>query len=112
MAFLAAEAAKEKKAKDIVVLDLQKVSLIADYFLICTGTSALHVGAVADYIKEIMALQGIPLLRREGKPAAGWVILDYGGLVIHIFRETERSFYALERLWADANPLFLAAEEA
>ncbi|GAW92395.1 ribosome silencing factor [Calderihabitans maritimus] len=102
IALAAAEAAEEKKAKDIVVLDMQKVSLITDYFVIATGNSTTQVQAIVKEIEKKLKEQGIPLLRREGYREARWVLLDYGSVVIHIFQPEEREFYSLERLWGDA----------
>lgn len=97
-----AKAADEKKARDIVILDMQGVSLIADYFLICHGNSTTQVRAIADNIAEKLKEQGIAPLRREGMDDAHWVLLDYGHCVVHIFTEEDRNFYGLERLWGDA----------
>ena len=97
-----AEAADEQKAFDIVTLDLQGVSLIADYFVICSGRSTVQVKAIAEHIEEFLEKKGQRVLHREGKRDGQWVLLDYGSVVVHVFKEEERRFYALERLWGDA----------
>jgi ribosome-associated protein len=97
-----AEAADEQKAFDVVILDLRGVSLIADYFLICSGRSSVQVKAIAEGIEAFVEKEGCRILHREGKREGYWVLLDYGSVVVHVFREEERRFYALERLWGDA----------
>jgi ribosome-associated protein len=97
-----AKAADDKKAKDIVILDMDGVSLIADYFIICHGNSTTQVRAIADYVEEKMKEKDIAPLRREGTSDAHWVLLDYGHCVVHVFTEEDRNFYNLERLWGDA----------
>ncbi|MHB1128124.1 MAG: ribosome silencing factor [Bacillota bacterium] len=102
MAMIAASAADDRKARDIVVLDLQGITLIADYFVVCSGTSSTQVQAVAKNVEEMMHQSNFNLLRREGYQDARWVLLDYGAIVVHIFQEETRRFYELERLWGDA----------
>ncbi len=99
---IAVQAAKDKKAEDITVLDIRKVSIIADYFLICTGRSGTQVQAIAENIQEKLKKEDLDALRREGFREGRWVLLDYGDVVIHVFQEAERQFYNLERLWGDA----------
>lgn len=96
------KAAGDKKARDIVMLDMRGVSLIADYFIICHGNSTTQVRAIADNIAEQLKKRDIMPLRREGLSDAHWVLLDYGYCVVHIFTEEDRNFYGLERLWGDA----------
>ncbi|NLC07707.1 MAG: ribosome silencing factor [Syntrophomonadaceae bacterium] len=96
------EAAGEQKALDLVTLDLRGVSLIADYFVICSGRSTVQVKAIAEHIEKFLENQGIRVLHREGKREGQWLLLDYGSVVVHVFREEERRYYGLERLWADA----------
>ena len=85
-------------------LDSKKgmVSSLADYFLICTGTSNTHVKTLCDYAEYTMEQLGEPMLGREGHRGNSWELLDFGTLVVHVFTEEARQFYALERLWADA----------
>jgi ribosome-associated protein len=99
---IAVQAAKDKKAEDITVLDIRKISIIADYFLICSGRSSTHVQAIVENIQEKLEEKNINALRREGFREGEWVLLDYGDVVIHVFQEAERQFYNLERLWGDA----------
>lgn len=98
----AVEAALEGKALNVVTLDIREISLVADYFLVCSGRSTVQVKAITELIEENLKKKGIPVLHREGKRAGPWLLLDYGSVVVHVFREEERQFYALERLWADA----------
>lgn len=99
---LIADAASDKKAQDIVFIDMRNVSLVADYFIICSGTSVPQVKAIADNIEEKLAEAGQELIHREGYREGRWVLLDYGTCVAHIFLTEEREFYHLERLWGDA----------
>ena len=90
-----------KKGMDIKLLKIDKVSSLADYFLICTGTSHTHVKTLCDYAEYTMDQLGEKLLGREGHRGNSWELLDYGSVVVHVFTEEAREFYALERLWAD-----------
>ena len=99
---LVAEAASDKKARDIVILDMEGITLIADYFVICSANSTTQVQAIADSIEEKLTEQGVKPLRKEGYRDSHWVLLDYGACVAHIFVEEDRQFYNLERLWGDA----------
>jgi len=99
------DAAMDKKAMDVVILDLRGITLIADYFLICNGRSNTHVKSIAENISEVLEVQGYKYLRREGFREGRWVLLDYGHLVIHVFQSEDRLFYNLERLWGDARKL-------
>ena len=96
------KALDEKKGMDIKLLRIEKVSSLADYFLICTGTSNTHVKTLCDYAEEAMEQMGEPMLGREGHRGNSWELLDYGSVVVHVFTEEARKFYDLERLWADA----------
>ncbi len=91
-----------KKAIDLVVLDLRKLSSIADVFIICSGRSNRQVSAIAEHIQVDLKKHGITPLSVEGKNEGHWVLLDYGHVIIHIFYEPIRSFYDLEGLWIDA----------
>ena len=91
-----------KKGMDIKLLRIDSVSSLADYFLICTGTSNTHVKTLCDYAEYTLEQLGEPMLGREGHRGSAWELLDYGTLVVHVFTEEARKFYALERLWADA----------
>lgn len=98
----AARAALDKKAINLTVLDVQGVSSVTDYFLVCSGRSAPHVKTIADAIREELKEDGVRPLHAEGQPESGWVLLDYGDVLMHVFLEDTRSYYALERLWGDA----------
>ncbi len=90
---------EDKKALDISVMDLQGRTLIADYFVVCSGTSRVHIQAITDGIIEAMEKEGLRCPRREGYSQARWVLLDYGDVVAHIFAQDEREYYGLESLW-------------
>ena len=96
------KALDEKKGMDIKLLRIEKVSSLADYFLICTGTSNTHVKTLCDYAEYSMEQMGEPMLGREGHRGNSWELLDYGSVVVHVFTDEARKFYDLERLWADA----------
>jgi ribosome-associated protein len=98
----AVAAADGRKAIDLKVLHLEKVSDFTDYFLICSGSNERQVQAIADAVEEQLRADGARPLHVEGYNRGQWVLLDYGDLVVHVFLEQTRSFYALERLWADA----------
>ena len=96
------KAALGKKAMDLVVLDVRKLSSIADVFIICSGRSNRQVLAIAEHIQVDLKKHGIKPLSVEGKKEGHWVLLDYGHVIIHVFYEPVRSFYDLEGLWIDA----------
>ncbi len=93
---------REKKAQDLVLLDINKVSLIADFFLICSGTSQIHTKALCDHLLENISSEEYNSKRVEGYREGRWILVDLGGLVVHIFLTEERMFYNLERLWGGA----------
>ncbi|MCX7780844.1 MAG: ribosome silencing factor [Negativicutes bacterium] len=98
----AAAAASEKKARDIVILDMRELTPVTDYFVICSANSTTQVQAIADNIEEKLLEQGVKPLAKEGYREARWILLDYGACVVHVFMEEDRQFYNLERLWGDA----------
>ncbi len=100
---LAVTAALEKKAEDVVLLDMSSVSIVADFFMICTAHTETHVRAVREAVTQALDLAGLRLRRREGSDASGWVLLDWGDVVVHVFGPAERQFYTLEKLWGDAH---------
>ena len=102
VALAVTKALDEKKGIDIRLLKIDKVSSLADYFLICTGTSNTHVKTLCDYAEYAMEQLGEPMLGREGHRGNAWELLDYGSVVVHVFTDEARAFYNLERLWADA----------
>ena len=95
------KALDEKKGRNIKLLRINDVSSLADYFLICTGTSNTHVKTLCDYAEFAMEQLGEPMLGREGHRGNTWELLDYGAVVVHVFTEEAREFYNLERIWAD-----------
>lgn len=99
---LGARAALGKKAEDLLILDVQKFSTIGDYFLICSGRSTTQVQSIADAIEEALKAHAVRVSHREGQPESGWVLLDYGDVVVHVFLPETLGFYALDRLWGDA----------
>ena len=99
---LAARAALEKNALDVVVLDLQGLSGIADYFLICSARSTTQADTVTEAVRMALKAQGVRPRHAEGSAESGWLLLDYGDVVVHVFLDATRGFYALERLWGDA----------
>jgi ribosome-associated protein len=106
----ALRAADDKKALDLVVLDVREVASFTDYFLIASGTSTRQVQAIADEIVERMKKEGRRAARVEGYRTAEWVLIDYGDFVFHIFEDKARRFYDLERLWRDASRVPLSPE--
>ena len=105
VAFEVTKALVEKKGMDIKLLKIDKVSSLADYFLICTGTSNTHVRTLCDYAEYTLEQLGEPMLGREGHRGNAWELLDYGSIVVHVFTQEAREFYSLERLWADAEEI-------
>jgi ribosome-associated protein len=102
-AVIAARAASDKKATDIVALDVAELLVITDCFVISTGANDRQVKTIADEVEERLRIEGgIKPIGREGADEARWVLLDYGDLVIHVFQPEEREFYRLERLWGEA----------
>ncbi len=99
---VAAMAALDKKALDLVALDMTGLVAYTDYFVICTGTSSPHVGAVVESVEKALASHGIRPKAIEGRRPAHWVLLDYGDLVVHVFDQQAREYYELEKLWLDA----------
>lgn len=96
------EAADEMKAQDIVVLDVRGLTTLADYFVMCSGTSTTHIQSIAQGAREKLRERGGLRAKPEGDSASLWIIMDYGDVILHIFDQETREFYDLERLWADA----------
>jgi len=92
----------EKKAKDIVVLNVGEISAFTDYFIICSGTSDRQVRAISSHIKESLKKAGIVPVGVEGEQEGKWILLDYGDAIVHVFLDETRTFYNLERLWSEA----------
>ena len=93
-------AALDRKAYDLAVLETGRISSIADYFVICNGRSDTQVQAIAEGIEAHLARQGVRPLSIEGLPRAQWVLMDYGDIIVHVFRPEVRAFYNLEKMWA------------
>ncbi len=100
-----ADVAIDKKASDVTLLDIGKVTTMADYFLIATGTSDRQINAIADAVQDRMKELGVRRISREGQPSDGWVLIDYGQIVVHVFGPEQRAYYDLEQRWSDAPTL-------
>ena len=108
IAYEVTKALDAKKGLDIKLLKIDRVSSLADYFLICTGTSNTHVKTLCDFAEYTLEELGEKMLGREGHRGNTWELLDYGTIVIHVFTDEARKFYDLERLWADAEVVDLS----
>jgi ribosome-associated protein len=106
----ALRAASDRKAVDIVVLDLREIASFTDYFIITSGTNVRQVQAIADAVVEQLKKQGTRAARIEGYNTAEWVLVDYGDFIVHVFEDKARHFYDLERLWRDAVRVALPAD--
>ncbi len=95
------EALSDKKANNIVILDIGEISVIADYFIIADGGSPSQINALVDNVEEKLAELNVRPVNIEGIQNASWVLMDYGDIIIHIFSKNDREFYDLERIWAD-----------
>ena len=102
LARAAVDAASDKKASDVLLLDIREVTTFADYFVICSGSNHRQIQAIAEAIDEQLSSQGAHLFHREGDAETGWILLDFGDVIIHILGPKEREYYDLERLWSDA----------
>ena len=97
-----AEAALEEQAQDLVILDVNEKTIIADYFVICSGRNIVQIHSIAENVEKRLKEQGVIVMRREGYQEGKWIVLDYSSTILHIFRQEEREYYKLENLWADA----------
>ena len=104
----AAKALDGKKAQDLRVLAIGDLSILADYFVLATGTSTTQVKALADEVDYQLSRQGVEPARREGYGSAAWILLDYGSVVVHVFQPESREFYNLDKLWSDGKPVDVA----
>jgi ribosome-associated protein len=98
-------AASDKKAKEILILDIHELTPMADYFVICSANSGTQMEAIAKSVRDQMGQLGISCRGVEGVNEARWILLDFGDVVVHVFRPEEREFYHLERLWGDARAI-------
>ncbi|CAN5608471.1 hypothetical protein BH23CHL7_BH23CHL7_12700 [soil metagenome] len=103
------ELAADKKANDVVLLEIGHLTTLADYFVICSAPSERQLGAIADGVVEGLREEGVRPIGREGAAGAHWLLIDYGSVILHVMGTPERDFYQLERLWADA-PLLLRVQ--
>jgi ribosome-associated protein len=109
IAAIAARALDEKKARDIRVLHTAEQTVLADYFVICNGTSSTHIKALVDEVDRQLSEAGEPPVRREGMRSDIWVLMDFGSVIVHIFTDEARKFYNLERLWSDSEEVTLSS---
>lgn len=105
MAKMAIKALEDKKGNDIRVIDIQNVSIIADYFIIASGSNKNQVQSMADNVEEVLGKAGFEPRQTEGYGTATWILMDYNDIIIHIFSEEDRLFYDLERIWRDGQPV-------
>ncbi len=95
----------DKKAEDIILLDIRAYTTIADYFVICTGTSERQLRALEEDLRDTLRREGVRPLQTEGTAESGWILMDFGSVIVHLFSLAERDYYRLERLWAEAQPV-------
>ncbi|MDO4522854.1 MAG: ribosome silencing factor [Eubacteriales bacterium] len=101
LAKLAVEALEDKKGQDIKVIDITEVSVLADYFIIASGTNRNQVQALVDNVDEALTKAGTPVKQMEGYQTANWILMDFGDVIVHVFDAENRIFYDLERIWRD-----------
>ena len=99
----------DRKGENIKLLDISEVSVMADYFVIASGNNKNQVQAIADSVNEAMIANKVELKATEGYNTAGWILMDYGDVIVHIFSKEERLFYDLERIWRDGKPIEIEA---
>jgi len=102
IARLAVDAATDKKAVNVVLLNVRELTVIADYFVICTGMNLRQIAAIAEAVDEELGKVGVDVYHREGSANTGWVLYDFGDVILHVFGPMEREFYQLENLWSAA----------
>ncbi|HOQ09325.1 MAG TPA: ribosome silencing factor [Syntrophomonadaceae bacterium] len=107
LARMIADACLEEKALDVMVLDVRKLTVITDYFVIASGRSMIQVRSIVDHVLEKLQEQGINPVRKEGIQQGVWAVLDFNSVILHVFRQEEREYYQLENLWADAPQLLV-----
>ena len=104
-ALMAANILEEKKGQDVLILDITSAAVFADYFVIATGISPIHVQALADEVEKKLREEGYILRSKEGYKDSHWILMDYYDVIVHIFGRAERDYYMLERLWSDAKQI-------
>ena len=109
IAVIAAKALEDKKAKDVKILKTAEQTVLADYFVICSGSTAPHIKALVDEVDKKLSEAGEPPTRREGLRSDIWVLMDFGSVIVHVFTEEARKFYNLERLWSDSEEVTLSS---
>ena len=109
LAEIAVKALDSKKGKEIRLIRIDKITTLAEYFVICTGTSNTQINALCDAVEKELTEKGEEPLHREGYRGGTWVLLDYGCVVVHVFNDEARKFYSLEHLWADGKEVDLSA---
>ena len=105
IAAIAAKALENKKARDVKVLKTAEQTVLADYFVICNGTSSTHIKALAGEVDKELSEAGEPPIRREGLSSDSWVLMDFGCVIVHVLTDEARKFYNLERLWSDSEEI-------
>lgn len=105
MAKLAYEALADKKAQDIKIINIEEVSVLADYFIIASGSNRNQIQAMADNVDEVLHKAGYPVRQTEGYNTANWILMDFGDLIVHVFDSENRLFYDLERIWRDGKSI-------
>jgi ribosome-associated protein len=111
LAELCAQKCLEKKGENVVILDLENRSSVADYFVICSGYSDRQVSAIAENVAQEIGKAGVKALSREGMVDGRWALIDFGSVIVHVFRDQMRDFYSLESLWQDAPRINVQEEE-
>ena len=101
MVRLAIQALEDKKGEDIRIIDIREVSVLADYFIIASGSNANQVQAMTDNVEEVLGKAGYEPKQIEGYRSANWILMDYGDIIVHVFCREDRLFYDLERIWRD-----------
>lgn len=105
MTKLAIQALEDKKAEDIRIIDISEVSVLADYFIIASGSNRSQIQAMTDNVDEVLGRAGAARRQIEGYESAGWVLMDYSDIIVHIFDQENRLFYDLERIWRDGKSI-------
>ncbi len=105
MALMAVEALEDKKGKDITILDISEISVLADYFIIANGLNRNQIQAMSDSVEDALGREGYLPKQIEGYQSAGWILLDFKDIIVHIFSSEDRAFYDLERVWRDGKEI-------
>lgn len=103
IAYIAANTAEEKKGENLLLLDVSKLTVLSDYFLIVTANSSAQIEAIASHLEDVLSKMNYKLISKEGIVTSNWIVLDFGNLVVHVMRQQERDYYNLERFWCNAS---------